>query len=179
MSLKPALFLDRDGVINVDTGYAHQISEIEFCAGIFELCQQAKALGYAIVVVTNQAGVARGLYTEEDVKTLHAWMQSQFAEHGVTIDNFYYCPHHADYGGVQYQHNCLCRKPQPGMLKRAARELQLDLSRSIMIGDRISDMQAAESAGVPQRILISEDRTLAQALPATGIASATAHIKLA
>ena len=178
MPQKTALFLDRDGVINVDTGYTHQISDIEFCAGIFELCQRAQSLGYVIVVVTNQAGVARGLYTEEDVKTLHTWMQTQFAQQGVTIEQFYYCPHHPEYGGLQYQHNCLCRKPQPGMLKRAARELQLDLSRSIMIGDRISDMQAAESAGVPQRIFISDDKGLAQIHPATSVVSATAHIKL-
>ncbi|EWH11191.1 D,D-heptose 1,7-bisphosphate phosphatase [Catenovulum agarivorans DS-2] len=178
MSLKPALFLDRDGVINLDTGYTHKISDVKFCSGIFSLCQQAQDLAYKIVVVTNQSGIARGLYTEEDVKILHHWMQQAFSQRGIKLEHFYYCPHHPDYGGTQYQHNCLCRKPQPGMLKRAARELQLDLTQSVMVGDKISDMQAAESAGVPMRILVSADKSLPQAYPATDVVSAPAHIQL-
>lgn len=154
-----ALFLDRDGVINVDHGYVYQIEQFEFIEGIFELCQQAIQLGYQIIIVTNQSGIARGYYSEADLDILNQWLIQKFAAKNVTIRQIYYCPHHPDYGGTQYQHHCLCRKPKPGMMQRASRELNIDLSQSIMIGDKESDMQAAQQANIPTRILIQADPT--------------------
>ncbi|MER2491883.1 D-glycero-beta-D-manno-heptose 1,7-bisphosphate 7-phosphatase [Catenovulum sediminis] len=177
MSYK-ALFLDRDGVINVDRGYVHTISEFEFVPGIFDLCLKAQQQGYKIVVVTNQSGIARGFYTEDDVRRLHIWMSQRFAQHNVLVSAIYYCPHHPDHGGVQYQHNCLCRKPNPGMIKRAAREGDIDLANSIMVGDKISDMQAAQSAGITNRVLVSKTLAGDSTHHATRVVSLIEHIEL-
>lgn len=151
--------LDRDGIINFDHGYVYKIEEFEFKPEIFALCEHAQALGYLIIVVTNQAGIARGLYTEDDVAKLHDWMIAQFAQREIKIEQVYYCPHHPEHGGLQYQHNCLCRKPMPGMILRAKREFHLDLASSVMIGDKVSDMQAALAAQVGVRILLKSDYT--------------------
>ncbi|KMT65633.1 D-glycero-beta-D-manno-heptose 1,7-bisphosphate 7-phosphatase [Catenovulum maritimum] len=152
-----ALFLDRDGIINLDHGYVYQAESFEFMPGIFELCQNANGAGYQIIIVTNQSGIARGYYSEEQVNQLHDWMIEQFKSHKVDISKVYFCPHHPEHGGLQYQHNCLCRKPNPGMLLRANRELGVDLSQSIMLGDKESDVQAALKAGIPHRILLNSD----------------------
>jgi len=154
-----ALLLDRDGIINHDHAYVHKVENFDFTPDIFELCKQAQAQGYLIIVVTNQAGIARGYYAEQDVKTLHTWMIAEFAKQQIKIEKAYYCPHHPNYGGVQYQHNCLCRKPMPGMLLQAKREFELDMLQSIMIGDRESDVKAAMSAEVGRRILVQSDYT--------------------
>ncbi len=134
-----ALFLDRDGVINEDTGYPHRPEHIVFMPGIFAFCRAAQGKGYVPVVITNQAGVARGKYTEDAVRELHRWMGERFGDHGVTVAGFYYCPYHRDGIVEEYRRDSPDRKPGPGMFLRAARELDLDLAASVMIGDKPSD----------------------------------------
>jgi D-glycero-D-manno-heptose 1,7-bisphosphate phosphatase len=153
---KRALFLDRDGVINVDIGYLHRKEDCVFLPGIFELVRRARRAGYDVFVVTNQAGIARGYYTEEMFAGFTEWMLGRFAEEGAPITQVYYCPHHPEAGIGSYKITCECRKPQPEMLLRAAREHDVDLPASVMVGDSLTDMQAAKVAGVKQRFLLSE-----------------------
>jgi D-glycero-D-manno-heptose 1,7-bisphosphate phosphatase len=134
-----ALFLDRDGVVNEDTGYPQKPEQIVFRPGIFELCRTALEKGYTIVVVTNQAGVAKGKFTEDDVRELHAWMQGQFAERGIPIAGFYYCPFHPQATVAEYRRDSDLRKPKPGMILQAARDLNLDVGSSVVIGDKVTD----------------------------------------
>ncbi|MDR0305468.1 MAG: HAD family hydrolase [Chitinispirillales bacterium] len=136
---KKALFLDRDGIINEDCRYPHKPEQIVFKEGIFELCRYAAAKGYIIVVVTNQAGVAKGYFTEDDVKTLHIWMSERFKENGVEITAFYYCPFHPKGVIESYRFDSDCRKPEPGMLLRASIDHGIDIGRSLMVGDKESD----------------------------------------
>lgn len=152
--LRRALFLDRDGVINVNHGYVHRPVDTDWVPGIFDLCAVAHARGYALVVVTNQAGIARGLYSEDDFAAYTRWMHAEFAARGVPLLATYYCPHHPDAGIGGYRQACTCRKPEPGMIVRAADELGLDLAQSILIGDQPSDMQAAAAAGIGRRWLL-------------------------
>ncbi|WP_109478935.1 D-glycero-beta-D-manno-heptose 1,7-bisphosphate 7-phosphatase [Paraburkholderia sp. C35] len=151
---KRALFLDRDGVINVDIGYLHRKEDCVFLPGIFELVRRARRAGFDVFVVTNQAGIARGYYTEETFAGFTEWMLEQFAQEGAPITQVYYCPHHPDAGIGSYKIACECRKPQPGMLLKAAREHDVDLSASVMVGDSLTDMQAARAAGVKHRFLL-------------------------
>lgn len=143
-----ALFLDRDGVINVDHGYVHRPDQFEFVDGMFDLCRHARDLGYLIVVVTNQAGIGRGYYSEEAFHELTTWMGQRFADAGVEIAGTYFCPHHAEHGIGRYKRACDRRKPNPGMLLDAARELDIDLGGSILIGDKESDIEAGRRAGL-------------------------------
>ncbi len=147
-SLAPALFLDRDGVVNKEIGYLHKSEQVEFIPGIFELCRAAQALGYKLVIVTNQAGIARGLYSEADFHSLMRSMTDRFAGEHVELSAYYYCPHHPEHGIGAYRRDCPSRKPQPGMILQAARDLRLDLHRSILIGDRCSDIQAGAAAAI-------------------------------
>ena len=155
--MQKAAFLDRDGVINADHGYVSQPENFEWLPGVFEACRELARLGYAIVVVTNQSGIARGYYGEEDFLRLTDWMKARFADEGVSIAGVYYCPHHPEKALGQYKVACTCRKPQPGMILRAAEEMSIDLSQSILFGDKESDMQAAQAAGIPRRILLGKD----------------------
>lgn len=165
MTGQPALFLDRDGVINHDDGYTHRIEEFRFRDGIFELCARAQALGYALVVVTNQAGIGRGYYSEADFQALTAWMLERFAERGIIFAGVEHCPDHPTHGIGPHRRENPRRKPGPGMLLDAAATHGLDLARSVMIGDRASDMQAALAAGVPTRILLAASEAEAAAAP--------------
>lgn len=144
----PALFLDRDGVINVDHGYVHTPEEFEFVEGIFELVAAAKRAGYLVIIVTNQAGIGRGYYSETQFHTLTNWMKKRFDAHGGNIDAVYFCPYHPKHGIGKYLRESDCRKPGPGMLLLAERELKIDMTRSIFIGDKPSDMAAGRAAGV-------------------------------
>lgn len=154
---RKALFLDRDGVVNVDRHYVHRVEDFEFVDGIFELCTRARALGYRLVVVTNQAGIARGYYGEADFQRLTRWMLGVFDERGAPIDRVYHCPYHPTAGLGDYRRESFDRKPNPGMLLRARDELSLDLAASAFIGDKDSDMAAGRAAGVGQLIrLLSE-----------------------
>ena len=163
-----ALFLDRDGVINVDHGYVHRPDQFEFIDGIFDLCRHARDLGYLIVVVTNQAGIGRGLYTEQAFHALTTWMTQQFAERGIDIAAVYFCPHHALHGIGEYKRECERRKPNPGMLQDAARELGIDLGASMLIGDKESDIEAGLRAGLALTVRFGKaERTRADAIAAT------------
>jgi D-glycero-D-manno-heptose 1,7-bisphosphate phosphatase len=148
MGLQPALFLDRDGVINVDHGYVCTPDRTEFIDGIFDLVQLANQRNYQVVVVTNQAGIARGYYSEDEFRRYTEWMSSVFEEHQARLDAVYYCPHHPVTGQTGYLRACACRKPAPGMILAAQRDLALDLAASILVGDKPSDIAAGEAAGI-------------------------------
>lgn len=145
----PALFLDRDGVVNVDTDYLYRIEDVVFVDGIFDLVRAFRGRGYKIIIVTNQSGIARGRYSEADFAVLTAWMQAEFALRGASIDAVYHCPHHPSVTGP-----CSCRKPEPGMLLHAAREHRIDLAHSVMVGDKERDIRAAIRAGVLSTYLL-------------------------
>jgi D-glycero-D-manno-heptose 1,7-bisphosphate phosphatase len=151
---RPALFLDRDGVINVDCGYVHRVDQVEFLPGIFELARFAAERAWPIVVVTNQAGIGRGLYAEAEYQTVNQWMCDRFRDERAPIAKVYHCPFHAEFGIGEYRVDHPWRKPKPGMLLQAAADLGLDLSRSCLIGDKLSDIEAAAAAGVLERILL-------------------------
>lgn len=163
MPARRALFLDRDGVINVEKDYVHRIEDFEFVEGIFALGREAVARGYAPVVVTNQSGIGRGYYSEADFQALTAWMKEEFAREGVAVAAVYHCPYHPESGVGEYRVDSFDRKPNPGMILRAARDLDLDLASSMLVGDRVSDMQAAAAAGVGCRILLHTEHSEAQA----------------
>jgi D-glycero-D-manno-heptose 1,7-bisphosphate phosphatase len=154
-----ALFLDRDGVINQEVGYLHAKEQVRWVEGIFDLCRAAAELGYKLVVVTNQAGIARGYYTEAQFQELMEWMQGEFEGRGLRLDAVYFCPFHPEHGVGAYKREHEDRKPGDGMLRRAARELRLDLSSSVMVGDRCSDVAAAQSAGLRQVFLLQGHET--------------------
>jgi D-glycero-D-manno-heptose 1,7-bisphosphate phosphatase len=145
-----ALFLDRDGVINEEVGYLHRVEDVRFVQGIFPLCRTAAGLGYRLIVVTNQAGIARGFYTEAVFESLMIWMRAAFKAEGIALDAVYHCPFHPEHGVGQYKREHEDRKPGAGMLRRGAREFSLDLDRSVMIGDRCSDIAAANAARLRQ-----------------------------
>jgi D-glycero-D-manno-heptose 1,7-bisphosphate phosphatase len=146
--VRRALFLDRDGVVNVEKNYVHRVADFEFVPGIFELCSTATAIGYLPVVVTNQAGIGRGYYSEDDFQHLTAWMLGVFRERGIDIARVYHCPYHPTEGLGEYRRDSFDRKPNPGMLLKARDELALDLRRSVLVGDKESDMLAGRTAGV-------------------------------
>lgn len=148
-----ALFLDRDGVINVDHGYVHRKSDFEFVEGIFDLCRAATALGHEVFVVTNQAGIGRGYYTESQFLELTEWMCGVFRMRGVEIGRVYHCPYHPEHGLGAFRQDAFCRKPNPGMILQAAEEYGLDLGASLLIGDSHTDIQAGRAAGVGCNIL--------------------------
>jgi D-glycero-D-manno-heptose 1,7-bisphosphate phosphatase len=155
-NLRPALFLDRDGVINVEKNYVCLPEDFEFVEGIFDLCRKASAAGMAIVVVTNQAGIGRGYYSEREFHHLSDWMCAQFLSNGVKIDAVYFCPFHPEHGVGHYKTESFDRKPNPGMILRAEKDLGLDLARSTLVGDRLSDIAAAKVAGVCHSIFLSK-----------------------
>jgi len=165
MTFTPALFLDRDGVINIDKGYVHQAAECEFVEGIFDLVKRANALGYKVIVVTNQAGIARGYYTEAQFLDFSDWMKNEFSRNQAHIDEIYFCPHHPVHGLGQYHIECDCRKPAPGMFLKAQAAFNIDMQASVMVGDNISDLKAAISAKVGHSNLFisnSIDRTITE-----------------
>lgn len=151
MARNRALFLDRDGVINHDSGYTSSADSFEFIDGIFDLCRAAREAGYLLIVVTNQAGIGRGYYSEKDFLALTGWMRRRFEEEGAPIADVFHCPYHPEHGVGDYRKDSFDRKPNPGMLLRAAERHGFDLANSVMIGDKDSDMQAARSAGVGTR----------------------------
>lgn len=151
---KPALFLDRDGVINKEVNYLFKQSEFEFLNGIFELCRKAADAGYLIFIVTNQAGIGRGYYSESDFKSLTNWMRQEFLSRNINIAAVKYCPHHPVHGLGQYKANCYFRKPNPGMINELVKEYGIDAARSILVGDKITDIQAARNAGIGKSVLV-------------------------
>ena len=147
-----ALFLDRDGVVNVEKNYLYKIDDFELMDGILDVCRHYEAQGYLIIIVTNQSGISRGYYTQEDFKHLSEWMIQYFKSLGITLTHIYHCPHHESIDG-----NCDCRKPQPGMFLDAQRDFDIDMASSVMIGDNERDIEAAIRAGVTTNILLSRD----------------------
>ncbi len=148
-----ALFLDRDGVINEDTGYVGRHEHFTFIDGIFDLVASAKARGFLVVVVTNQAGIGRGYYTEADFHSLMQWVNGRFLVQGGVLDKIYFCPSHPEHGVGAYRRESPFRKPAPGMLQAAIRELGIDPSRSVLIGDKMTDIEAGRAAGVAINLL--------------------------
>lgn len=146
--MRPAVFFDRDGVLNEDDGYAFEPSKIRWIKGAPEAVRAVNQSGYLAFVVTNQSGIARGFYGEHQVHALHEWMAAQLADVGARIDEFAYCPHHPEGTVAEYRQTCSCRKPQPGMINELSKRHSVDIHRSIMIGDKQSDLEAASAAGV-------------------------------
>ncbi len=147
--MKKACFLDRDGVINEEVNYLHEPEKVALIPGIADGIKLAHDSGYLVIVITNQAGVARGIFPEGDIDAVHREISRQLGLQGASIDRFYYCPHHPDYTG-----ECKCRKPSPGMILRAAADFDIDLKSSFMIGDRPSDVRAGENAGLAASYLV-------------------------
>ncbi|MBF0096021.1 MAG: D-glycero-beta-D-manno-heptose 1,7-bisphosphate 7-phosphatase [Magnetococcales bacterium] len=145
---RPAIFFDRDGVLNIDHGYVHRVEQFTWVEGAREAILWCNQQGYLVIVVTNQSGIARGYYDEAQLQELTAWMQEQLAFDGAHMDGVYYCPHHPEAKDPYYRRQCQCRKPQPGMLEQAIGEWEIDRERSILIGDNQTDLQAAQQAGV-------------------------------
>ena len=163
MQSRPAVFLDRDGVINREDSYVHRVDEFHFNDGVFDACLEMSKAGYQLIVITNQAGIARGYYTEADFHRLTKWMLGEFRQHGIEIGGVYYCPHHPVHGVGDYRRDCDCRKPAPGMILRAVQEHSLDLQRSILVGDKITDIEAGRAAGVGCCILVLTGHSLGAA----------------
>lgn len=157
---KRAIFLDRDGVVNVDNGYVSVVDDFEFIDGVIEALQTLKAKGYLIVLITNQSGIARGYFTEEQFHTLTEWMDWSLADRGVDLDGIYYCPHHSEHGLGKYKVDCECRKPKAGMINDAVEELGIDLGQSILVGDKVSDLQAGIAAGITDNYLVRTGKAI-------------------
>lgn len=181
MSGRVALFLDRDGVINEEIGYLHRFEEVRFVDGIVPLLQLANRLGVFTCVVTNQAGIGRGLYTEAQFQELMRRMRGALGEQGAVLDAVYHSPFHPEHGLGEYRRDTPCRKPAPGMLLQAAAEHGLDVGRSVMVGDRCSDMAAGAAAGVPDLFLLNsaEACTLPGVRPIERLEAVVAHLKQA
>ncbi|HEX6019736.1 MAG TPA: D-glycero-beta-D-manno-heptose 1,7-bisphosphate 7-phosphatase [Burkholderiaceae bacterium] len=158
--MRRAVFLDRDGVITVDHGYTHRIEDFALLPGSAQGLALLQRAGWRLVVVTNQSGIARGLYSSDQYERFSAHMRAALLAEGVRLDAVLHCPHLPDATVAAYRLQCECRKPAPGMLLRAARELSLDLSACVMIGDRLSDVQAGRAAGVGHCLLVRSGHPL-------------------
>jgi len=158
----PAIFLDRDGTINADHGYVHEIDQFEFIDGVIDAMRELKEMGFALVVVTNQSGIARGKFSEAQFETLTEWMDWSLADRGVDLDGIYYCPHHPEAAVEEFRQQCDCRKPEPGMLISARDFLHIDMAASYMIGDKLEDMQAAQAAGVGTKVLVRSGKPVTE-----------------
>ncbi len=152
--MKPAIFLDRDGTINHDHGYVHLSDDFQFIDGVIDAMVELKKMGYLLVLITNQSGIARGLFTEDQFMHLTEWMDWSLADRGVDLDGIYFCPHHPQAVVDEYRQECECRKPKAGMFSDAMAQLDIDMSASYMVGDKKEDMQAASLAGVGHKILV-------------------------
>jgi D-glycero-D-manno-heptose 1,7-bisphosphate phosphatase len=145
--MQKAVFLDRDGVINIDRAYVSKIEDFEFCEGVFETLRYFQSLGYLLIIVTNQSGIGRGYYTDEDFQKLTSWMREELLHVNIKIDAVYHCPHAPEA-------HCNCRKPKSGMFEEAIKAFAIDVTHSWMIGDKPSDIEAAHGIGITQTILI-------------------------
>lgn len=158
-TLRPALFLDRDGVINVETDFLFRPEDCILIEGITSLIRTANRLGYVTCVITNQSGIGRGLYTEQDFDRLMTHLQAELQLQGARLDAVYFSPYHPVHGLGEYKRDTECRKPAPGMLLRAAEEHRIDLSRSFLVGDRCSDLLAGGAAGIERLFLFGTTET--------------------
>ena len=169
-SYQKALFLDRDGIINIDHGYVSKIEDFEFSEGIFTLLKSFRDAGYLLFVITNQSGIGRGYYSESDFHTLTAWMVEICASKGITIEKVFYCPHTPDA-------KCRCRKPDIGMIEQALSEYPLDLKHSWMIGDKVSDITLAANAGIGNAIYIGEKPPSSATLSFASVEACTSYFQ--
>ncbi|CAX58370.1 MULTISPECIES: D-glycero-beta-D-manno-heptose 1,7-bisphosphate 7-phosphatase [Erwinia] len=158
----PAIFLDRDGTMNEDHGYVHEIDNFQFIDGAIEAMQELKKMGYALVMVTNQSGIARGIFSEDTFMQLTEWMDWSLADRDVDLDGIYFCPHHPEGVIEEYRQQCDCRKPEPGMLLSAQKELNIDMAASYMVGDKIDDMLAGKAAGVGIKVLVRSGKPITE-----------------
>ena len=155
--MNKALFLDRDGVVNKEKNYLYKIEDFEFIDGVFETCRYFQDRGYLIIIITNQAGIARGKYTEKNYQVLTKWMIREFDKENIKISKVYHCPHHPDFSG-----ECECRKPKPKMILDAQKEFDIDLENSILVGDKNSDIEAGINAGVKLNYLITTGHKISE-----------------
>ena len=156
LSLNKGLFLDRDGIVNEDFGYVGSIENFLFNERIFDLCHEAINCGYLIFIVTNQAGIGRGYYSESDFVKLTDWMIGKFLEQGIVISEVFYCPNHPVFGQGKYKKEDFDRKPNPGMLLKAIKKYSLDAKTSLMVGDKPTDVEAGQRAGIGTNILVTQ-----------------------
>ena len=154
-SMRPAVFLDRDGTINEDVGYISDPDQLQLIPGAAEAVQRLRGAGYFLVLITNQAGVGRGLMTEDSLREVLDAFGEMLDDEGACVDAVYYCLHHPEEGVGEYLKDCDCRKPKPGMLLRAAEEHQIDLSRSFMVGDHMGDVLAGKNAGCQTALVLT------------------------
>lgn len=145
-----AVFLDRDGTLNIDKGYVHCLDDWEWIPGAIDAISALKKAGFLVIIITNQAGIARGYYDEAAMENLHTRINKELKEHGTMIDGFYHCPHHPEFSGV-----CECRKPMPGLIYEARQSFDIDLGRSWLVGDKASDIQAGLAAGVKSILVLT------------------------
>jgi D-glycero-D-manno-heptose 1,7-bisphosphate phosphatase len=169
---RPAAFLDRDGVINEELNYVHRVEDFHFLPGVLATCRKFVEAGYLLVVITNQAGIARGYYDVPAFEILTQWMKARFAEAGAPLAGVYFCPHHPEGRIERLSIPCDCRKPAPGMILQAQRDLGLDLARSFLVGDKVSDIEAGRAAGVGRCFLVRDSRDVAGTAPAPHSADA-------
>ena len=148
-----ALFLDRDGVINIDSGYVFKKKDFKFINGVFDLVKAARLKGYKVIVITNQSGIARGYYTEREFISLTNWMKNKFIDNSAPIDKVYFSPYHPTEGIGKYKLDHFTRKPRTGLIQRAKKRLKISLDQSILIGDQLSDIQCGLNAGIGKNIL--------------------------
>ncbi|CUT03915.1 D-glycero-beta-D-manno-heptose 1,7-bisphosphate 7-phosphatase [Candidatus Chrysopegis kryptomonas] len=150
-----AIFLDRDGTINEDVNFLSKPEQLILIDGSAEAIKEANELGLKVIVFTNQSGIARGYFTEDDLHKVHKRLDELLAQKGAKIDAYYYCPHHPVEGNGEYKVECECRKPKDGMLQRASREQNIDLKKSFVIGDRCVDVQAGKTAGATTILVLT------------------------
>ena len=158
-----AAFIDRDGVINEERGYVHRVEDFEFLPGAVAALRSLREQGYLLVVITNQSGIARGMYSEEDYERLTAHMTRMLAAAGAAPHASFYCPHLPDAAVARFRVDCDCRKPRAGMLRQAIEQWSVDVTESILVGDRASDVQAGRAAGVGRCYLVRSGKPLDEA----------------
>lgn len=154
-SRRQAVFVDRDGTLNVEKNYLYRIEDFEFIPGVPEAIRRLRQAGFLVIVVTNQSGVARGYFTLAEVDALHRHIQNELEKSGTRIDGFYVCPHHPTEGVGEFRRQCDCRKGEPGLLLRAAAEHGIDLAGSWMVGDKLADVEAGERAGCASLLVLT------------------------
>jgi D-glycero-D-manno-heptose 1,7-bisphosphate phosphatase len=154
---RPAAFLDRDGVINHDAGYIYDWSAFHFLPGVVDALRDLQNLGYRLIIITNQSGIARGIYTEADYQALTKKLKASLLLQGVRLDAVYHCPHHPEGRIVEYRLECDCRKPRTGMIDQALRDFDIDIDRSILVGDKPSDIAVGIAANVGRRFIVRRD----------------------